>query len=144
VWVEDVTMKNLFAVAAVCFVAACGKPNAEIIVETNENGSFGVDFVGQGGSIEESFVWSNPSGAASVAEYSMDITAASGGSVTVTVLDAEDEEVGAFQLTAGQGDDSLDGLTARGAGGDWVIVVELTDFEGDGTLTLDGGNADDI
>ena len=38
---------------------------------------------------------------------------------------------------AGIGDDSTDGLSATGVPGDWSVVITITAFDGEGSLTLD-------
>ena len=112
-------------------------------MSTNEARNLDLDFVGDGGSVSETFTWSNPGEGDMLAEYSMDITTGEG-EVEVVVLDAEGAEVAAFGLVAGEGDDSLDGATDPGVGGDWTVTVTIVDFAGDGSLNLDGGSLDDI
>ena len=145
---RPLTLKIITATSFLIAAAACGEdessPEATVQISTNELGNFDADFTGDAGSASESFTWENAGGNQVLAEYSMDITATSGGQVDVVVLDAEGAEVGAFSLEAGKGDDSLDGMTSSGASGEWTINIDLVDFAGDGSLNLDGGNPDEI
>lgn len=122
-------------------LVACSAEDATITPTTNEPGTFDADWTGAGGSSAESFTWTNNQGAA---EYSMDITATGGGSADVTIEDADGEVVREFGLTAGVGDDSLDGITSVGATGEWTITIELTDFSGDGSVSIGAASPDDL
>ena len=42
--------------------------------------------------------------------------------------------------TAGVGDDSKSGVTSSGVSGDWTITVTLTNFNGDGSFSLNPGD----
>jgi hypothetical protein len=141
---EESIMGTLFhatTFAGLVLLAACDGGAADILLTTNEPGTFDADWTGDGGSTSESFTWRNNQRAA---EYSMDITAASGGSAEVTVEDADGEVVRSFGLEAGVGDDSLDGHTQVGTSGDWTITIEIDDFTGDGTVSIGGANPDDL
>lgn len=117
--------------------AGCGSDSSGNFKSVNNNpGTFDTDFTGRGESVTQTFTWTNT---AAVAEYSMDITAASGGRVDVVVRDADGAQVASFGLSTSSPDDTLDGLSSDGTPGNWTIQVSLGDFVGDGSLNLNSG-----
>ena len=103
----------------------------------NVNGATGDgDVTGAGGTASTSFTWDNSD---IKAEYAMDITAASGGSMTLTIQDAAGTTVLNQTLTSGVGDDSASGCTATGVIGTWTITISLNNFGGDGSYSVDPG-----
>lgn len=106
----------------------------------NEPGTFDTDFVGEGGTVSESFAWENPG---SLADYSMDITAAAQGRAEVVLTDAEGNEVASFTLDDSSSDDSTDGVSQSGVPGTWTIAVTVSDFMGDGSLHVGAAGAGD-
>lgn len=128
----------------ICFVASftiisCddeAEPTAQISI--NETGSdLGGDVTGNGGSETNTFTWNNPQ---QTADWNMDITAAGGGSLRLTITDAGGQTVLNQTLQKGQSDDSRSGVTSTGTAGDWLITVSVTDFNGDGSFSLSPGN----
>lgn len=112
------------------------EPTASVSI--NETGSdLGGDVTGDGGSTTKSYTWNNH---LSRANYSMDITASSSGSFNLMIEDAEGTTVLNETLTAGVGDDSKSGVTSSGVSGDWTITVTLTNFNGDGSFSLNPGD----
>ena len=105
------------------------------IINFNPAGDDG-DVTGEGGSATSTFDWTN---SLARAELNMDITAASGGSFQVIVLDADGNEVLNETLTVGVGDDSKTVCSAAGTAGTWSVTVNLTNFDGDGSYTLSQG-----
>lgn len=126
------------AVALLMTIAVgCGSDQAVTFRSVNNNpGTFDTDFTGEGGNVIQTFTWTNT---ATRAEYSMDITAASGGRVDVVVNDADGAQVASFGLSESSPDDTLDGISNLGIPGDWKIEVSLRDFVGDGSLNLNSG-----
>lgn len=92
------------------------------------------DVTGGGGTATASTTWSN---SATKGEYSMDITSSNGGTFNLTVKDAAGTTVLNETLTAGIGDDSKSGLTSAGTAGTWTITITLTNFNGDGSYSVD-------
>ena len=107
---------------------ACTYP----IINTNAGGDG--DVTGGGGSASSTFAWTSPG---TRAEYNMDITAASGGTFNLRILDAAQNEVLNKTLTGGSSPDTADGLTASGMAGEWTVILTLTNFAGDGSYSID-------
>ncbi len=121
-------------------IIGCGDDEGELMatISVNETGdTFGGDVTGDGGSTSESFTWTNN---LTTADYNMDITSAAGGSMNISITDAQGASVLNQTLTAGQGDDSRSGVTSSGASGDWTVVITLTEFDGDGSFSLSPGD----
>ena len=96
------------------------------------------DVEGAGGTASDTIIWdsnSKPRG-----DYSMDITAASGGSFQFIVKDAGNTVVLNQTLTSGVGDDSKSGVSASGTAGIWTLIIHLTDFSGDGSFSISPEN----
>lgn len=138
-------MKNYFktfgliAVFTILILSSCSddnEPTASITIEA-VGSDLGGDVNGNGGNRTQAFTWTNPS---RTAEFNMDITAASGGSFTLTIADADGQVVSTQSLVKGQGDDSKSGVTSAGTSGDWTITVALVNFSGDGSFSISPGN----
>lgn len=138
-------MKNYFktfgliAVFTILILSSCSddnEPTASITIEA-VGSDLGGDVNGNGGNRTQAFTWTNP---LSTAEFNMDITAASGGSFTLTIADADGQVVSTQSLVKGQGDDSKSGVTSAGTSGDWTITVALVNFSGDGSFSISPGN----
>lgn len=137
-------MKNLIsslflASLVLCFTVSCSdddEPTASVTIEA-VGSDLGGDVTGNGGSRTQAFTWTNPS---TTAEFNMDITAASGGSFTLTIADADGQVVNTRTLVKGQGDDSASGVSSAGTSGDWTITVALVNFSGDGSFSISPGN----
>lgn len=104
-------------------------------VSVNPGGDDG-DVTGSGGSATSTHTWYNSQ---SKAELNMDITAGDGGSFQVIVDDADGNEVLNETLEVGVGDDSKTACSTSGTSGTWTVTVKLTDFDGDGSFTLQQG-----
>ena len=123
----------LMGLMVLATVTSCEKEEASIHV--NPGGDDG-DVTGDGGSVIATHNWNNSN---SRAELNMDITAKNGGSFQIIVEDADGNEVLNETLVVGVGDDSKTKCSARGTAGTWKVTIELTDFDGDGSFTLDQG-----
>ena len=122
----------------VLLTTGCGEEDPTASVSINETGSdLGGDVTGDGGSTVRSYKWNN---SLRTIDYNMDITAAKGGSFTLSVADADGASVLNQTLVVGQGDDSKSGVSATGASGEWTVTVTLTDFNGDGSFSISPGN----
>ncbi|MBL4715146.1 MAG: hypothetical protein COC01_08710 [Bacteroidetes bacterium] len=102
-------------------------------INTNSSTGDG-DVLGKGGDATTSFTWNNSK---TQGEYAMDLTSSNGGTFNLTLKDASGTEVLNKTLTAGIGDDSASGTTSTGTAGDWTVTISLTDFNGDGSYSLD-------
>ena len=135
---KSLTLIGLFAIS-LALVTSCNKdddPFARVTIE--ETGSdLGGDVTGNGGSTSESYVWNN---SLASANWNMDITATNGGSFRLIIEDAEGAIVLDRILTAGEGEDTADGVTDLGTAGEWTIRVTLTDFNGDGSFSTSPGD----
>ncbi len=92
------------------------------------------DITSAGGSGSNTIEWYNPQ---AVAEYAMDITTATRGSFRLIIKDAVGKVVLDRTLTKGVGDDSASGCTLPGTAGTWTITIEVTNFDGDASYTVD-------
>ncbi len=137
-------MKNLISILflaslVLCLAVSCSDddgPTASVTIEA-VGSDLGGDVTGDGGNRTQAFTWTNPS---TTAEYNMDITAAAGGSFTLTIADADGQVVATRSLVKGQGDDSASGVSTTGTSGDWTITVALANFSGDGSFSISPGN----
>lgn len=103
-------------------------------VEINEVGSdFGGDVIGNGGSLKQSFTWSN---SLTKVDWNMDITSVPKGSFNLRIEDSEGKIVLDETLMSGQGDDSKSGVSVAGLPGTWTITITLNDFNGDGSFSI--------
>ncbi|MEQ9219521.1 MAG: hypothetical protein RLO17_15825 [Cyclobacteriaceae bacterium] len=128
----------LMLITGSLFISSCGEEDPTASVSINETGSdLGGDVTGDGGSTVRSYKWNN---SLRTIDYNMDITAAKGGSFTLSVADADGTSVLNQTLVVGQGDDSKSGVSATGTSGEWTITVTLTDFNGDGSFSISPGN----
>lgn len=143
-------MKNLRTGVALLFGAAllfgtvsCKKYNKYDDKEVLENTYDGTielegnkeargDFEGSGDSGTFSFVWENTSNKATV---DFDVSTTQGGSCQIILNDAKGNEV--FNKTRPQdGNDSFSGISEEGKKGNWLVTINLTDFNGDGTYDI--------
>ncbi len=104
--------------------------------EVNVNDVNG-DVTGNGGSATEVYTWSNSQ---ATADYNCDITGTKGGTFQMTIKDADGTTVLDVTLVGGQEPDSKSGVTATGVPGDWIVTIQLTTFNGDGSFSLTAGN----
>lgn len=90
------------------------------------------DFFGDGESGTFSFVWENTKNKATV---DFDVTTDAGGFVQIILNDANGEEV--FNKTRPEGsNDSFSGYTEEGKKGKWLVIIKLTNINGDGTYDI--------
>ncbi|MFW5793685.1 MAG: hypothetical protein ACOCWC_05325 [Bacteroidota bacterium] len=94
------------------------------------------DFTGDGDSGTFSFVWENYDNMASVI---FDVTTAAGGSVQIILNDAKGEEVFNKIIPEG-GNDSFSGMSEEGVEGKWLVIIKLTNIDGDGTYDIRPAN----
>ncbi len=111
-------------------------PMAQVNI-TAQNTDFDGDVTGTGGSLRNSYPWNNP---LNTVDYNMDITAASGGSFQLIMVDADGTEVLNQTLIKGQGDDSRSGVSQSGTPGEWTVQIVLNNFNGDGSFSISPGN----
>jgi hypothetical protein len=120
-------------------LSGCDKeaePTARISI--NETGSdLGGDVTGNGGSTSETYNWTNPE---PTADWNMDITAASGGTLQLQIRDADGNTVLNQSLSNSSADDTKSGVTSSGTTGTWRITVSVTNFEGDGSFSISPGD----
>jgi hypothetical protein len=90
------------------------------------------DFTGSGDNGVYQFAWDNSK---SKAQVNFDITSPTG-SVNMVLEDKKGDEVLNETLTAGVGDDTFSGVTGEGKSGIWTVTITLTDFDGDGSYSL--------
>lgn len=93
------------------------------------------DFTGSNKSGKYSFAWENSSKTASA---NFDITSNTG-SVQMILNDARGKERLNKTLTAG-GNDTFAGLSEEGSKGKWLVTLVFTNFNGDGSYSLNSGN----
>ncbi|TXC78817.1 hypothetical protein [Luteibaculum oceani] len=105
------------------------------VITVRQGGDDG-DVTGRGGNATATHTWNN---SLNQAELNMDITSSKGGTYTIVVLDADNNEVLNETLTAGVGDDSLTQCSAAGVPGEWKVTITLSKFNGDGSFTLSAG-----
>ena len=139
---KRVKMLMILLVAATGFFSSCEKDDAPVVATVTYTpvvgtGNVDGDVGGNGGSTAKNYTWQNTLGKA---EYSMDITAAKGGSFQLLVKDAQGQVVLDKTLVAGNTEDSKSGSTSSGAPGAWSATVILTNFSGDGSFSLSQGN----
>ncbi|MBL4655083.1 hypothetical protein JYT53_01045 [Cytophagaceae bacterium AH-315-L13] len=108
---------------------SCTFPTINVNTTTGDG-----DVTGAGGDATSTFTWNNTS---TKAEFAMDLTSSNGGTLNLTLKDASGTEVLNKTLTAGVGDDSDSGQSSAGTVGDWTVTITLTDFNGDGSYSLD-------
>jgi len=101
------------------------------------NGDIDASFTGNGGSASRSFIWNNN---LNTADYNADITATSEGSFRIIVEDAEGNSVLDRNINGATEPDSIDGVTSAGSPGLWTVIIEVTDFNGDGSFSLSEGD----
>jgi hypothetical protein len=90
------------------------------------------DFFGDGDSGTFSFVWENTERKATV---NFDVTTAPGGSCQIILKDATGKEV--FNKTRPEGGaDTFSGVSEEGKKGKWLVTINLTNFDGDGTYDI--------
>lgn len=142
------TIKGLFVAAlGMLIMVSCSKyreyDNNEVVentftgnVEVTSMGSNPAgDFTGDGNSGTYSFVWENTE---KTGALNFDITSQSG-SVQFILNDKRGDEVLNETLTAGAGEDTFSGLSLEGKKGKWLVTMILTDFDGDGSYSLNPG-----
>ena len=120
------------------FFASCEKDGPTATVSINETGSdLGGDVTGNGGSTSRTYTWNNP---LTTVDWNMDITATIGGSFQLAIKDPDGSTMLDQTLTSGQGDDSKSGVSSAGTAGAWTIIINLTNFNGDGSFSISPGN----
>ena len=90
------------------------------------------DFWGDGDSGTFSFVWENTEKKATV---NFDVTTTPGGSCQIILNDATGKEVFHQTRPAG-GMDTFSGISEEGKKGKWLVTINLTNFNGDGTFDI--------
>lgn len=147
------TRTNIFLLSAAALTltvlgASCSREYAEYdnmeVVENSYTGNIDVtstgadpagDFFGDGESGTYSFAWENSS---KVADVRFDVTPDSGGVVQMIINDARGNEV--LNETRPQGEeDTFSGLTEEGRKGTWLITINLTNVDGDGSYSINPG-----
>lgn len=101
------------------------------------NGDIDASFTGNGGTTTRMFSWNNR---LSTADYNADVTLSSEGSFRMIVEDSQGMIVLDETIQGGTEPDSIDGVTAAGAPGIWIVTIEVTNFDGDGSFSLSEGN----
>lgn len=101
------------------------------------NGDIDASFTGTGGTATRMFSWNNN---LRTADYNADITATSAGSFQMIVTDSEGNIVLDRTIQGGAEPDSIDGVTAAGTPGIWVVTIRVTDFNGDGSFSMSEGD----
>jgi len=90
------------------------------------------DFFGDGDTGTFSFVWENTSEKATV---NFDVSTTQGGSCQIILNDAKGNEV--FNQTRPEGgNDTFSGISEEGKKGNWLVTINLTNFNGDGTYDI--------
>jgi len=115
-------------------LTSCTKKTASITVNNINTGTTDGDVNGNGGDASHSYDWINLT---TQATYAMDLTSSVGGTFNLTVKDASGNVMLDRTLTAGVGDDSASGVSSIGQSGTWMVIITLTDFEGDGSYSVD-------
>lgn len=136
----------LLLFAVITLSTSCKKEYAQYndgeVVEDNYTGTVDVtstgtnpagDFEGDGNAGTYSFAWENSK---KRAHLNFDITSPSG-SVQMILNDARGNEVLNQTITGGNSVDTYSGLSEEGAAGMWLVTVILTDFDGDGSYSLE-------
>lgn len=122
------------------FVVACEKD--ELCIGGNYTGSVLVtsggqepagDFVGNNDSGCYSFSFNNPE---TRVEATFDITTINGSSVQMIIRDAAGTVVLDQTLIMGVGDDSFSNLSQSGKAGQWTVILNFADFDGDGSYSI--------
>lgn len=133
----------LFGVVILFGAVSCKKYNKYDNKEVLENTYTGTieregnveargDFEGDGDSGTFSFVWENSSNKATV---NFDVTTTPGGTCQIILNDAKGDEV--FNQTRPEGgNDSFSGISEEGKKGKWLVTINLTNFNGDGTYDI--------
>lgn len=90
------------------------------------------DFQGNGDSGTFSFVWDNSEEQATV---NFDVTTTEGGTCQIILNDAKGDEV--FNKTVPtEDDDTFSGTSTVGKKGKWLVTINLSNFNGDGTYDI--------
>ena len=90
------------------------------------------DFEGSGDSGTFSFVWENTKKKATI---NFDVTTTQGGFCQIILNDAKGKEV--FNKTRPDGgNDTFSGVSEEGKKGKWLVIIKLTNFNGDGTYDI--------
>lgn len=132
----------LTIIATVFFFYSCSDDDddnliANITLTEGVNGDIGGDFTGSGGNTSETFNWQNN---LSTADYNADITASTTGLFQMIVEDSEGNTVLDRSLNGAIEPDSFSGVTSAGEPGNWTVTINVTNFNGDGSVTLTEGN----
>ena len=73
------------------------------------------------------------------ADYNMDMTVSVGGKFQMIIKDGAGIVVLDYTLIKGQTPDSKSGVTATGTPGTWTIIINVTNFNGNGSYDLSRG-----
>ncbi len=123
-----VSIYTLCLVLSFGVMVGCG--DATVSFQGNGDGSF----EGSGGDKIKSQTWENSS---SKAEYEFEINAESKSSATLILKDADGNEVLNKTLNGGNDGTNTSGVSSSGAAGEWTIKLELNNFDGTGSFSVD-------
>lgn len=141
-------LKITILVMAIVLFTACNKDddtfarvtvNGTLLVgdRSDFNGDIDASFTGNGGTVSRDFIWNNN---LATADYNADITATSAGTFRMIVEDSEGSVVLDRTIDGATEPDSIDGVTSAGASGIWTVIIEVTNFNGDGSFSLSEGD----
>ena len=99
-------------------LTSCKEELFATVTFTETGSDLGGDVTGDGGSRTQSYKWNN----------------------SLSIADADGNNVLNQTLVVGQGDDSKSGVSNSGTAGEWTVTVTLTDFNGDGSFSISPGN----
>lgn len=123
------------------FTTSCEKFEDGEVIENTFTGNLVVtsngtdpagDFIGNGDSGTYKFAWDNPK---KKAQLNFDITSPSG-SVQIILEDKKGNEVLNQTLNGGSQVDTFSGISIEGKEGVWVVTINLTNFDGDGSYSI--------
>jgi hypothetical protein len=101
-------------------------------IELQGNSEARGDFWGDGDSGTFSFVWENTE---KIATVNFDVSTEPGGICQIILNDAHGNEV--FNQTRPEGgNDTFSGVSEEGKKGKWLVTINLTNFNGDGTYDI--------
>lgn len=136
-------------ISGLSVLSSCQKEYAKYdnmeVVENNYTGTIYInsggedpsgDFEGDGNSGEYSFAWENPK---TKAQVNFDVTTSGDGNVQMIINDAKGNEV-LNVVRPEDGNDTFSGVSEEGKSGTWLVTLKLTDFNGDGSFSVNPGD----